>query len=168
VNIEVRPVRREEIAEAGRVTRDAYVEHAPRDGSWDGYLERLADVGSRAATATVLVAVVDGVVAGTATLELHERIPGSDQPPLADDEAHLRMVAVDPAKRRLGIGRRLVDTCVAIARRAGKRRLTLDTTEQMQAARAMYESMGFRFSGTTDRVPTVCMLMYELNLAETS
>jgi ribosomal protein S18 acetylase RimI-like enzyme len=37
-----------------------------------------------------------------------------------------------------------MQACMEHARRAGKRRLTLETTESMAAAQALYESMGFR------------------------
>lgn len=161
--VEIRPARTGEYAEAGRVTAAAYDEYAPPGGAWS-YREQLADVADRARTATVLVAVSDHRIVGTATLELGTRIPSSTQPPPAPDEAHLRMLAVDAAVRRQGIGRRLVEACIELAKRHGKARLTLDTTDAMVAAISMYESMGFRFVGTTDRVPSVCMLMYELRL----
>src|SRR5579884_3564868 len=96
--VDIGPVRPEEHAEAGAVTARAYEEFVPRDrtsSGWTAYLERLADVAGRAARTLVLVARVDGVIAGTATLETSVRInPESPQGPLAPDEVHLRMLAV--------------------------------------------------------------------------
>lgn len=160
--VRVRPVRPDEYEEAGAVTALAYREFMPPDGDPRGYDKRLADVAGRAARALVLVAVLDGTITATATLELDQRINlDTQQPPLETDEAHLRMLGVHPDHRRRGIGGLLVDAGIEHARERGKRRLTLDTTERMVGARALYEGMGFRFRGYSDRIPEVLMLMYE-------
>jgi ribosomal protein S18 acetylase RimI-like enzyme len=143
--IEVRALRPEEYDEAGRVTALAYREFAPRGNQdWEEYLDRIADVSRRAAGALVLGAFRDGRVLGTVTVELEGRIEGGhDRDPLDPDEAHIRMLGVDPEARGAGIGRVLMDAAVVRARRAGKRRMTLGTTERMAAAHRLYESMGF-------------------------
>ncbi len=163
--VRVRQVRPNEYEEAGAVTALAYGEFVPPDDDWGGYEKRLADVAARAGRALVLVAEVDGTIVGTATLELSQRMnPDSQQPPLAADEAHLRMLGVHPEHRRRGIGRLLVGACIAQARARGKRRLTLDTTAGMVTARALYEEMGFSCRGSSDRVPGLTMLMYERDI----
>jgi ribosomal protein S18 acetylase RimI-like enzyme len=53
------------------------------------------------------------------------------------------MLGVDPSVRRAGVGRALMEACLDTARRAGKSRITLETTENMAAAQRLYESMGF-------------------------
>jgi len=163
--VRVRPVRPTEYEQAGAVTALAYREFMSPAGEWGGYEKQLADVAGRATSALVLVADVDGAIAATATLELDARIsPDTQQPPLAGDEAHLRMLGVHPEYRQHGIGRLMVEACIERARSAGKRRLTLDTTEPMVAARALYEGMGFTFRGYSDRIPDVPMLMYERDI----
>jgi ribosomal protein S18 acetylase RimI-like enzyme len=146
MGIEVRAVRPDEYEQAGVVTALAYRDFgSPGETGWDDYRRRIADVASRADRALVLVAVEDKQILGSATLELEERIPGGhERPPLAPGEAHLRMLGVHPDAQGRGVGRRIMDACVEEARRAGKTVMTLDTTEQMEVAVRMYESMGFR------------------------
>ena len=167
IGIEIRPVRPEEYAAAGAATARAYREFAPSDrehGDWAAYLKRIADVAGRAARTTVLVALDDGAVVGSATLELNERIRDDSERPLGPDEAHLRMLGVDPDHRRKGIARQLVLACIDAARTAGKRRLTLDTGPVMKAARAMYEAMHFTPAGTRELDNGFCLYSYEMRL----
>jgi ribosomal protein S18 acetylase RimI-like enzyme len=141
--VEVREVTPEEYEEAGAVTALAYREFVqPGEGAWERYLDHIADVATRAPATQVLVAVEDGRLLGSATLELGGRID-DDDPPLAADEAHIRMLGVHPDVRRRGVARALMDSCLERARAAGRTRITLHTTHRMTAAQAMYERMGF-------------------------
>jgi ribosomal protein S18 acetylase RimI-like enzyme len=148
VTIEIRDARPEEYAEAGRVTADAYREFVTPGRSWEEYLVRLADVADRARRTSIIVAVEDGEVLGTVTLELDGRTDtesrnNREAEPLRPGQAHVRMLGVAPQARGRGVGRMLMDACLEESRRAGKTQLTLNTTERMKAARRMYESMGF-------------------------
>jgi ribosomal protein S18 acetylase RimI-like enzyme len=145
--IDVHPVRPEEIDEAGRVTALAYREFVgPGDSGWERYLGEIADVAGRIDRSLVLVAVEDGRVIGSATLELDGRIEDDDTP-LEPDEVSLRMLGVDPDARGRGAARALISASFDEARSRGKRRMTLHTTNRMKAAQAMYEDLGF------DRLP---------------
>jgi ribosomal protein S18 acetylase RimI-like enzyme len=144
-DLEVRPLRAEEFEDAGEVTADAYEEFAPGGASSNpDYLDRVADVRTRTRHAVVFGAFRDGRVVGTVTLEIDGRIPGGHpRPPLQPDQAHVRMLGVEQTERRGGIGRALMEACLDRARRSGKARVTLETTENMVAAQRLYESMGF-------------------------
>lgn len=61
-----------------------------------------------------------------------------------EDTAQLRILLVDPAARGHGLGGRLVDHCIAFARRAGYRQLRLWTNDPLAAARRIYLARGFR------------------------
>jgi len=152
VAIEVRPVRPQEYDEAGRVTALAYREFVrPEDPpAWEEYLARITDVRERAVRTLVLVAVEDETILGSATLELEGRTETDDDLPLAPGEAHIRMLGVHPDARRRGVARLLMEACMDQAGRAGKTLMSLNTTQRMDAARRMYESMGFE--RTEDRV----------------
>lgn len=64
---------------------------------------------------------------------------------VAADEttAQLRLLLVDPEARGRGLGSRLVDQCVAFARRARYRRMILWTNHPLRTARRVYVSRGF-------------------------
>jgi DNA-binding MarR family transcriptional regulator/GNAT superfamily N-acetyltransferase len=57
--------------------------------------------------------------------------------------AQLRLLILRPEARGLGLGGRLSDECIAFARAAGYRKLTLWTQSNLTAARAIYQSRGF-------------------------
>ncbi|MEO8624128.1 MAG: GNAT family N-acetyltransferase [bacterium] len=62
------------------------------------------------------------------------------------DRSHcpvLRLLAVTPDARRLGVGKLLVDECVRRARLLGASELGLHTSVSMQGAVRLYQRMGF-------------------------
>ena len=164
--MEIRPVRPAEFEEAGRVTALAYREFVPANPApgWDEYLASIADVAGRADRTTVLVAVEDGRIVGSATIEMDETL-GDDDRELPPDVAALRMLGVDPENRRAGVGRALVQASMKAARARGKRRFILRTTSRMKTAQRLYESMGFHREPTLDMsFPEVDLLGYAIDL----
>ena len=59
-------------------------------------------------------------------------------------EARLRLLLIEPSVRGLGLGRRLVEECIAFSREKGYRKLVLWTHAQLAAARAIYAKTGFK------------------------
>ena len=79
------------------------------------------------------IAEVDGRTAGSVLLVRKSKTV-----------AQLRLLLLEPWARGRGVGRRLVDACVAFARRAGYRKIRLWTQNDLLPARALYRRAGFR------------------------
>ena len=78
------------------------------------------------------------MIAGTAQLDL-------DSMPSKRHHAEVSKVLVDPAFRRAGVGRALMQEIERRAAKEGRWLLTLDTAGD--AAEALYRSLGYRLAG---------------------
>ncbi len=84
----------------------------------------------------LLLALVDGAAAGCCALRPLDQ---ADYP----DAAEMKRLYVRKAFRGLGIGRQLAEAALDAARRAGYGCVLLDTLDDMEAARALYDELGF-------------------------
>lgn len=89
----------------------------------------------------VFVAELDGVVAGAVSLSFRPRLNW------ATPEAWIPDLYVDPAFRRRGAARALLDACAQTARKRGCHRLILESGHERAEAHRLYESYGFDHSG---------------------
>src|ERR1700722_15907931 len=64
--------------------------------------------------------------------------------PMGDGVYELSKMAVSPELRGLGIGRRLLQEAITLARQIGARSLFLGSNSKLQNAVHLYESVGFR------------------------
>ena len=84
----------------------------------------------------LLLAQVNGEIAGCCALR---PLDGCDY----SIAAEMKRLYVRPAFRGLGLGRQLADAILDAARHAGYACVLLDTLDDMEAARALYEDLGF-------------------------
>ena len=99
--------------------------------------------GVRARTRRVLVARLEGRIAGTVQIDLAT-------PPNQRHRAEVLKLLVHPAARRRGIARALMIAVEPIALAEGRTLLTLDTWTG-QAAEALYASLGYVAAGVIPR-----------------
>jgi ribosomal protein S18 acetylase RimI-like enzyme len=84
----------------------------------------------------LLLARVDGEVAGCCALR---PLDAADYP----NAAEMKRLYVRKPFRGFGLGRQLAEAALDAARRAGYDTVLLDTLDDMEAARALYEELGF-------------------------
>ena len=60
-----------------------------------------------------------------------------------DEWSYIRMVGVHPAYQGRGIARKLMEMCIAKGKETSEKIIALHTSEIMNAARYVYESLGF-------------------------
>lgn len=85
---------------------------------------------------TLLLALVDGQPAGCCALRPRD---DADEP----NASEMKRLYVRPAYRRFGLGRLLVEATLDAGRRLGYAAILLDTLDDMEAARTLYEDLGF-------------------------
>jgi [ribosomal protein S18]-alanine N-acetyltransferase len=77
----------------------------------------------------------------------NERIAGFAVAAVVAGQAELESIAVDPAWRRLGVGRALSDAVLLWAQTAGAREMLLEVRSANAEARALYDGLGFKQTG---------------------
>ena len=80
------------------------------------------------------------------------------------DWSYIRMVGVDPAFRGKGIARRLIQMCVDYARQSNEKIVGLHTSEKMDDARHIYESIGFSIYKEIDLIYGMKYWLYKLEI----
>jgi len=144
-------------APVGELTVAAYAEFLT--GPADGYAEHLCDAAGRDREAELWVAQDDGVLLGTVTVCPE----GSAWRELAaPGEGEFRMLAVDPAARRRGVGQALVNLCLERFHTTGDSGVVISSLREMTAAHRIYQRAGFHRVPALDwdPVPGVHLIAY--------
>lgn len=163
MTFEIRLARPDEHAAIGAITMDAYRSDGLLHDETD-YADELADAAARARDAELWVAADSAGLLGTVTY----CPPGSPYRELATDgEGEFRMLAVDPAQRRRGAARALVEHCITRSIAAGDARIVICSLREMATAHRLYAALGFERIPERDwePVPGVELLAFSLELA---
>ncbi len=116
-------------------------ERAKPDAHWTGLAHNLAGSPDQCVIIAYTGTQPCGIIHGS--LDAEER-----------ETAHIGAMWVDPAVRRHGVGRALLEAITAWARLQGARRLELWVTEGNEAAIRHYERMGFQDTGQRRPLPS--------------
>lgn len=115
-----------------------YQEHLGIDLNFQGFADEVAQLPGdyTAPLGSLLVAYVDGQAAGCCALRPR---PDTDH----SNAAEMKRLYVRPAFRRFGLGRLMAEHILSQSRQAGYGCLLLDTLDEMEAARNLYQELGF-------------------------
>ena len=162
----IRDARAEEIDQVALLIRDAYQEYQASIPAevWEGYARDIMDVRGRLDVTELIVAEHKGSLVGAVTF--YPNTAPTEQGGWPSGWTGIRLLAVLPDGRGLGIGRSLMDECLRRSRQLGAHTLGLHTTELMAVARGMYERMGFIRVPEYDfhPGPTMVVMAYRLEL----
>jgi ribosomal protein S18 acetylase RimI-like enzyme len=144
---------------------EAYEEfaHVVGQDNWLQMKVRLSSAADLMALGELLVAEDAGGVIGAV---LYVPAGRSDGTLVPSEWATIRMLAVSPASRGRGIGRKLTEECINRARRDGAEIIGLTTADMMQIAEPMYQRMGFRKEAELGTRYGVRHTRYKLTLNE--
>lgn len=111
-----------------------YIGSASVSLDFQNYEDELADLPGNydAPTGGLFLAFHEGAVAGCGAFRAVD-----------DGTCEMKRVYVRPCARGRNLGRRLVERILAESRAAGYRRICLDVLPEFDAARRLYESLGF-------------------------
>lgn len=162
----IRNARPDELDEVSLLLKDAYQQYEnfiPPE-RWKNYLTDIMDVRSRLTESDLIVAELDHRLVGAVTLYLNGSLTFPETWPAG--WAVVRLLAVHPDYRSLGIGCALMEECISRCRKANIKVIGLHTTEVMDIARKMYEKMGFvRFPQSDFHpAPGITVMAYRLQL----
>ena len=168
--LSLRDGRPDDRASVEAVTLAAYEQYAAvlPGPFWAAYRQNILATLAAADPSTLILAETAGAVVGSVLL----CPPGAviPDPGIGRDirfaVPEVRLLAVAPAGRGHGVGRRLMEECIRRARAAGAPALTLHTTDIMSVAMRLYERMGFARAVELDFSPAPGMLVkgYRLGL----
>jgi ribosomal protein S18 acetylase RimI-like enzyme len=145
----IRDARADEFTAIGRLLVEVYSGLAgfPTPAEQPQYYELLSNIGrlTEKPQARLLVAVTpQGELAGAIVYFGDMAQYGSGGIATSVKNASgIRLLGVSTRHRKLGAGRALTQACIELARKAGHAEVFLHTTQAMQIAWRLYESLGF-------------------------
>lgn len=138
----IRPYRYEDAASVNAVALAAFAQYKGVYSDWDVLERGVRSMTSLADTGEIIVAEIDGKVAGAVGYIGPEGSPRADF--FAREWPIIRMLVVHPSARGRGLGRALTKGCCDLAWRDGAKIIALHTSPAMESALELYLRMGFK------------------------
>lgn len=161
VDTVIRPAVPEEREEIARLVQEAYQEFRPHfpPEVWQAWMDNLHTT-IHSGEGILLVAEAGGTLQGAVKFYPDAAQAGLGSWP--QGSASMRLLAVRPGSRHRGYGRLLVEECLRRARELGLATVYLYTGSFMQAARHLYETLGFHRAPEFDRDPGPVAYRFDL------
>lgn len=137
--INIRTIKREDDKELSHIVKDTLAEfgaNKPGTVYYDPTTDHLSEVFKKSRS-IYYVAELDGIVVGGGG------IYPSDG--LDEDTCELVKMYLRPKARGIGLGRLLIDKCIAFAVEAGYKQIYLETMPELKQALKTYEKFGFEY-----------------------
>ena len=114
----------------------------PEEG-WDDYKSNIIEAVNNSPIAYRIVAEYEGEIVGSLFLYRSGLDAyGSDE--LEINDPVVRLLAVTPKARGLGVGKNLISYSIELAKQQGANAVYLHTSDMMNRAVAIYEQLGFK------------------------
>jgi ribosomal protein S18 acetylase RimI-like enzyme len=151
----IREARPEEYPGLGQLMVRVYsrLEGFPTPQEQPKYYEMLANVGNLALkpdTRLFVAAAGDQVLGGVVYFSDMAQYGSGGTATRERQASGFRLLAVAPEARGMGVGKALVEQCIASAGEHGHAQVILHTTNAMQVAWKLYENRGFKRSADLD------------------
>lgn len=118
-----------------------FSENLPEEG-WNDYKSNIAEAVNVSPIAYRIVAERNGEIIGSVFLYRNGLDAyGSDE--LQINNPVIRLLAVKPSARGLGVGKKLIQYCIDLAKQQGSETIHLHTSDMMARAVSLYEKLGF-------------------------
>ena len=142
-----------------------YLRFGDEEPGWIDYVSNeVPDISSRSDDTLIVAENGSGEMLACVTYVAPGRSPITKQG-LPVEWAAIRLLAVDPGARGLGMGRSLAEECITRARVDGASVVGLHTVGEMEVAQGLYERMGFVRDARYDQQSgRVTILAYRLDL----
>lgn len=138
---QLRDFQNNDIESVNNVALIAFTQYKNSYTDWPTFSKKIANMSSLAEQAELIVATVDGKIAGAVAYVP----PGKVKSIFPTEWAVMRMLVVDPNYRGLVIGKALTTDCIERAIRDTAPIIGLHTSPIMEIALQMYLRMGFQF-----------------------
>lgn len=159
----IRVYEAEDESALNEVAKLAFSEYSPHFANWQSYISGWSRMSELADDGVLLIAEIAGeIVGGVCYIG-----PGRPRQSWIDTEtALIRSLVVKPAHRGKGIGRRLTERCIEMAKKDKCPTVTCQSSPVMADAVSLYCGMGFKLAKTLGTQDAVTWNLYCLNMSD--